>query len=109
MFLFWTNYKLWKKYPSNDFEDNAPDQDPDYNAALEDLKKSKEANDGRFSSKLKFWQTSNKAKLSTETEKHNVGIFSIYFLNQQTYRYHCFRINTIKSNLQITGFVNLRM
>jgi len=74
MFLFWTNSKLWKKYPSTDCEDNAKEQDPGYNAALEDLKKSKEAKDGSFSSKLKYWQTSNKAKMSAETEKHNVGI-----------------------------------
>ena len=71
---FFDELQTLKKHPSNDFEDDAIEQGPDYNAALEDLKKSKEAKDGSFSSKLKFWHTSNKAKLSTATEKHNVGI-----------------------------------
>ena len=72
MFHFWTNSELTKD-PSLEYEAEK-EQDPGYNAALEDLKKSREAKDGSFSSKLKFWQTSNKAKLSTATEMHNVGM-----------------------------------
>ena len=51
------------------------EHDGDCNAALEDLKRSNEAKKGSFMNKMKFWNTSNKAKLSSAEEKHKVGKF----------------------------------
>ena len=51
------------------------EHDGDFNAALEDLKRSNEAKKGSFMNKMKFWNTSNEAKLSSAEEKHKVGNF----------------------------------
>ena len=61
----------------------------DFNAALEDLKRSNEAKKGSFMNKMKFWNTSNEAKLSSAEEKHKVGNFRFDILTCKGKLYHC--------------------
>ena len=75
---------MWtKKYPpdndtfENDIDTGEKEHTDDYNAALGVLRKSNEEKSGRFLNKLKFWQTSNAAKLSSSAEKLNVRIYEI--------------------------------
>ena len=61
----------------------AAEQANDYNAPLEELKKSREAKKGTFMDKLAFWHTSNDAKLSSAKEKYHVGYLTLFFTNKR--------------------------
>ena len=50
------------------------EHDGDFNAALEDLKRSNEAKKESFMNKMKFWNTSNEAKLSSAEE----NVFEVF-------------------------------
>ena len=65
------------------------EHDGDFNAALEDLKRSNEAKKGSFMNKMKFWNTSNEAKFSSAEEKHKVGNFRFDILTCKGKLYHC--------------------
>ena len=60
--------------------------------------------------KMKFWNTSNEAKLSSAEEKHKVGNFRFDILTCKGKLYHCLfsdyntRVNIkIRSNSKITS------